>query len=219
MDCQDLNFQATRMSHHCNLVILLLVDVIYCSLQSGLLYCSNSLLLLHSTLLLVCANQAWIQQPSYQQYKKLMHTCHLDPLLYTVTVWRRCDGGGVTLNILHIMHILLIVMNSHASHRREVLKQWATNFSLPVYEPFAFATSETVSITSGNKLIEAVGNVSIFWMITFSLHDSFCTGWFWSIRYWIQYVPYYVRAAKEAGGEDVQVFGMEWWSWWSEVSQ
>jgi hypothetical protein len=89
-------------------------------------------------------------------------------------VWQ----GGVTLNILYTMHILLMVMNLHASHRREVLKQWAANFSLSVRQTFAFATSETVSIASGNRLIQAVRNVSIFWMITFSSHDSFCTGWF-----------------------------------------
>ena len=39
------------------------------------------------------------------------------------------------------------------------MKHQASNFSRSLCETFAFATSETVSIASGNRLIQAVGNV------------------------------------------------------------
>ena len=68
----------------------------------------------------------------------------------------------MTLNIVHIIHILHIFVHQHAGHRREVLKQRATKFSRSLCETFAFASTETVSIASGNSLIQAVGNVSIF---------------------------------------------------------
>ena len=39
------------------------------------------------------------------------------------------------------------------------MKHRASNFSRSLRETFAFATSETVSIASGNRLVQAVGNV------------------------------------------------------------
>ncbi len=43
------------------------------------------------------------------------------------------------------------------------MKQRASKFSRSVSETFAFATTETVSIESGNRLIQAVGNVSVLY--------------------------------------------------------
>jgi hypothetical protein len=42
--------------------------------------------------------------------------------------------------------------------RRQVLKERASKLSRSVCESFAFAATETVSITSGNRLLQAVGN-------------------------------------------------------------
>ena len=42
--------------------------------------------------------------------------------------------------------------------RRQILKERASEITRSVCETFAFATSETISIESGNRLIQAVGN-------------------------------------------------------------
>jgi hypothetical protein len=93
----------------------------------------------------------------WPQYEKLMHICHLDPFV----VYSERAGEAVRLTILHIAHILHILLNYHFCHRLEVLKQRAPKFSRSHCETFAFATSETVSIASGNRLIQAVGNMSV----------------------------------------------------------
>jgi hypothetical protein len=55
--------------------------------------------------------------------------------------------------------------------RLEVLKQRASKISRSLCETFAFATTETVSIAFGNKLIQAVGNIS--WLLgTFYIAHS-----------------------------------------------
>ncbi len=61
--------------------------------------------------------------------------------------------------------------------RHEVLKQQASKISRSLCETFAFATTETVSIASGNRLIQAVDNIS--WLlgtfyITHSRHVVTC---------------------------------------------
>ncbi len=76
-----------------------------------------------------------------------------------IHVYSERAGGAVRLYILHTVHISHIVANKHFCHRREVLKQRAFNLSLSLCEIFAFATSETASIASGNRLVQAVGNV------------------------------------------------------------
>ena len=69
-----------------------------------------------------------------------------------------------TLRILHIKHIIHIVYYSISRVtffllcRRQILKERASRITRSVCETFAFATSETVSIESGNRLIQAVGN-------------------------------------------------------------
>jgi hypothetical protein len=45
------------------------------------------------------------------------------------------------------------------------LKQRASNFSRSLYGTFALATSETVSIASGNRLLQAVGNMSVMYIL------------------------------------------------------
>jgi hypothetical protein len=47
------------------------------------------------------------------------------------------------------------------THRRDVLKQRAEGLSRSLCETFAFSASETVSIASGNRLLQFAGNVSI----------------------------------------------------------
>ena len=86
-----------------------------------------------------------------------------------IHVYSERAGGAVRLDIVHIVHFSHIVTNKHFCHRREVLKQRASNFSRSVCEIFAFATSETVSIESGNRLIQAVGNVRSLY-ISYILH-------------------------------------------------
>ncbi len=55
--------------------------------------------------------------------------------------------------------------------RQEVLKQRASKISRSLCETFAFATTKTVSIASGNRVIQAVGNVS--WLLgTFYIAHS-----------------------------------------------
>ena len=68
------------------------------------------------------------------------------------------------MNILHILHIIHIlhIMYLHGGYRRELLKQRASKFARSLCETFAFATTETVSIASGNRLVQTVGNVSKF---------------------------------------------------------
>jgi hypothetical protein len=61
-----------------------------------------------------------------------------------IHVYSERAGGAVRLYIVHIVHISHIVANKHFYHRREVLKQRASNFSRSLCETFAFATSETV---------------------------------------------------------------------------
>ena len=87
---------------------------------------------------------------------------HLPP--GPIVIYSERAGGAVRLNILHIKHVLHILMHLHTCHRREILKQRASKFSRSLCETFAFATSETVSIASGNRLIQTLGNVSIFWI-------------------------------------------------------
>ena len=82
-----------------------------------------------------------------------------------IHVYSERAGGAVRLYIVHIVHISHIVANKHFCHRREVLKQRASNFSRSLCETFAFATSETVSIESGNRLLQAVGNVSTLYIL------------------------------------------------------
>ncbi len=62
--CQDSNFRTTRTSLHCNLMIFQMLEVHWmtCSHKSGHPYCRNRLLRHHSTLLLLFADQAGIQQ-------------------------------------------------------------------------------------------------------------------------------------------------------------
>ena len=78
-----------------------------------------------------------------------------------IHVYSDRGGGGARLNILHILHIIHIlhIMYLHGCHRRELLKQHASKFSRSLCETFAFATTETVSIASGNRLVQTVGNV------------------------------------------------------------
>jgi hypothetical protein len=76
-----------------------------------------------------------------------------------IHVYSERAGGAVRLHIVHIVYFLHIVTNKHFYYRREVLKHRASNFSRSVCEVFAFATSETVSIESGNRILQAVGNV------------------------------------------------------------
>ena len=88
-----------------------------------------------------------------------------------IHVYSERAGGAVRLYIVHIVHISHIVPNKLFCHRREVLKHRASNFSRSVCEVFAFATSETVSIESGNRLLQAVGNVrSLYISHIFKLH-------------------------------------------------
>jgi hypothetical protein len=82
-----------------------------------------------------------------------------------IHVYSERAGGAVRLYIVHIVHISHISANKHFYHRREVLKQRASNFSRSLCETFAFATSETVSIESGNRLLQAVGNVSSLYIL------------------------------------------------------
>jgi hypothetical protein len=82
-----------------------------------------------------------------------------------IHVYSERAGGAVRLYILHIVHISHIVANKHFYHRPEVLKQRASNFLRPLCETFAFATSETVSIDSGNRLVQAAGNVSPLYIL------------------------------------------------------
>ena len=58
--------------------------------------------------------------------------------------------------------------------RREVLKARASRFTRSVCETVAFATSETVSINSGNRLMQAVANIRylIPYLIGFDDHDA-----------------------------------------------
>ena len=85
-----------------------------------------------------------------------------------IHVYSERAGGAVRLDIVHIVHISHIVTNKHFCHRREVLKQRASNFSRSVCETFAFATSETISIESGNRLLQAVGNVRSLYILHIS---------------------------------------------------
>jgi len=77
------------------------------------------------------------------------------------------------------------------------LKQRSSKFSRSLCETFAFATSETVSIASGNRLIETVGNVSIF-----------CIFFIFNICYKIHIfnIIRFVQAAFNPAGIEFQTF-------------
>ncbi len=124
-----------------------------CCLYMGLPYCS------HCPIQLWFIYQGGILQPYSLQYAKRKHTYQLDPLLYTVN-----ELVGVYGNIFCIFYILCIYcynMPDICSYaRREVLKQRASKISRSLCETFVIATTETVSIASGNRLIQAVGNGS-----------------------------------------------------------
>ena len=87
---------------------------------------------------------------------------HLPP--GPIVVYSERAKGAVRLNILHIKHILHILMHLQTCHRQEILKQQTSKFSLSLCETFVFATSETVFIASGNRLIQTLGNVSRVWI-------------------------------------------------------
>jgi hypothetical protein len=88
---------------------------------------------------------------------------HLPP--GPIVVYSERAGGAVRLNILHIAHILQILLHYHFCHRREVLKQQASDFWRSLCETSAYAISETVSIAFGNRIVQAVGNVSVLYIL------------------------------------------------------
>jgi hypothetical protein len=81
-----------------------------------------------------------------------------------IVVYNERAGGAARLNILHIAHILHVLLNWNFCHRREGSKQRASKFSRSLCEAFAFATSERVSVASGNRHIQAVGNVIVLYI-------------------------------------------------------
>ncbi len=118
-----------------------------CSLKLGHKSYRSPLLRHYSTLLLLWADQAELQPHCWPQYEKLMHICHLDPSLYSVNVLE-----DLRLDILHIAHTLHVLLNSHFCHRREVLKQRSSNFSLSLCATFAFAKQNPLRLAADFKL-------------------------------------------------------------------
>ena len=74
------------------------------------------------------------------------------------------------------------------------MKQRASKFSRSLCETFAFATSETVSIASGNRLIQTVRNVSIFCIFCIFIIFNIC------------YIICFVQAAFNPAGIEFQTF-------------
>jgi hypothetical protein len=73
-----------------------------------------------------------------------------------------------------ILCIFYILFKISIMQARNFLEARASRFTRSVCETFAFATSETVSINSGNRLIQAVANVRylIPYLIGFDDHDA-----------------------------------------------
>ncbi len=80
----------------------------------------------------------------------------------------RAGGSYRNMYILRIWGILYVL--TYSVNMCTVLMQRASQFSRSVCETFAFSTSETVSISSGNSLIQAVGNVCVYARNTQNTH-------------------------------------------------
>ncbi len=94
-----------------------------------------------------------------------MHTFHKDLSIF----WVNAQEDRTWTCILCIFDIFSIYWQI-LSFLRSIPKQQASKLSRFLCETFAFSTSETVSIGSGNSLLHAVGNVCVgrIWLIAWS---------------------------------------------------
>ncbi len=80
-------------------------------------------------------------------YPYILRTCAVKYLLYFESGF-----ADLATQILYIFWLFGL-------HRRQVMQTRASRFTRSVCETFSFATSETLSINSGNRLMQAVANV------------------------------------------------------------
>ena len=130
----------------------------------------------------------------YPKYEILLYGVHIVHIVH-IAYFCILPYSGILVSF-----IVDFVRQDTNFQARRTRKQWASEFSRSLCETFAFATSETVSIHSGNRLIQTVGNVSIFTYLSYFAyctynsyisHKSFLTGFIWSRWYWFQYFSYY----------------------------